>query len=368
MDQERSTPAPGLRNVGVALQGGGSHGAFTWGALDRLLQEPAFAIDSVTGTSAGAMNAVVLADGLARGGAEEARKGLRLFWEAVASIPGLATFFAPTAGRFGEAWDLDNSPAYILFDMMSRLWSPYDLNPLGYHPLRGLLEEQVDFERLRAQDRVRVMLCATNVHSGRRRIFDTHDVSLEAVLASACLPFVFPAVEIDGEPYWDGGYTGNPAIAPFLREGCVTDLIIIGINPLVRKETPRHAREIINRVNEISFNSTFWLELTAIAVMLEMVDEGLIEAARVPSIRFHGIDAGHTLAALGASSKMNNSRAFIEYLFGLGSAAADTWLGENRAAIGKRSTLELKHLLPVDFALFRHAARASMPDNSPARE
>ena len=247
MDQERSTAAPKFRNIGVALQGGGSHGAFTWGALDRLLQEPAFTIDSVTGTSAGAMNAVVLADGLARGGAEEARKGLRRFWEAVASIPGLATFFAPTAGRFGEGWDLDNSPAYIFFDMMSRVWSPYDLNPLGYHPLRGLLEEQVDFKSLRAQDHVRVMLCATNVHSGRRRIFDTHDVSLEVVLASACLPFVFPAVEIDGEPYWDGGYTGNPAIGPFLREGSVTDLIIIGINPLVRKETPRHARDIIDR-------------------------------------------------------------------------------------------------------------------------
>jgi NTE family protein len=368
MDQERSAPAPRLRNVGVALQGGGSHGAFTWGALDRLLQEPAFAIDSVTGTSAGAMNAVVLADGLARGGAEEARKALRLFWESVASIPGLATFFAPAAGRFGEAWHLDNSPAYIFFDIMSRIWSPYDLNPLGYHPLRGLLAEQVDFECLRAQDRVRVMLCATNVHSGRRRIFDTSDVSLDAVLASACLPFVFPAVEIDGEPYWDGGYTGNPAIAPFLREGCVSDLIIIGINPLVRNETPRHAREIINRVNEISFNSTFWLELTAIAVILEMVDEGLIDAARVPSIRFHGIDAGHILAALGASSKMNNSRAFIEYLFGLGSAAVDTWLAENRAAIGKRSTLDLKQLLPVDFALFRHAIRASMPGDSPPRQ
>ena len=368
MDLERSAPAPRLRNVGVALQGGGSHGAFTWGALDRLLQEPAFAVDSVTGTSAGAMNAVVLADGLARGGAAEARKALRLFWESVASIPGLATFFAPTAGRFGEVWHLDNSPAYIFFDMMSRIWSPYDLNPLGYHPLRGLLAEQVDFERLRAQDRVRVMLCATNVRTGRRRIFDTRDVSLDAVLASACLPFVFPAVEIDGEPYWDGGYTGNPAIAPFLREGCVNDLIIIGINPLVRDETPRHARDIINRVNEISFNSAFWLELTAMAVIIDMVDEGLIDAARVPGIRFHGIDAGHILAALGASSKMNNSRAFIDYLFGLGSAAADTWLAENRTAIGQRSTLDLKRLLPVDFALFRHAARASKPGDSPPRE
>jgi len=352
MNQLRATPVSTSRKIAVALQGGGSHGAFTWGVLDRLLQEPTFAIDSVTGTSAGAMNAVVLADGLARGGAEEARRALRQFWQAVAAIPGLATFFAPAAGHFGSAWHLDNSPAYVFFDMVSRVWSPYDFNPLGYHPLRSVLAEQVDFERLRRQSDVRVMICATNVRTGRRRLFETAEVSLDAVLASACLPFFFPAVEIDGEAYWDGGYTGNPAIGPLLRGGSVHDLLIIGINPLVREETPRHARDIINRVNEISFNSTFLLELTAIAVIARMVEQGWIDSARVPELRFHRIDAGHILAALGASSKMNNSPEFVQHLFGLGSAAADDWLKVNGDAIGKRSTMDLSELLPVHFSLF----------------
>src|SRR5262245_6337451 len=359
MNQSTTASASTSYKIGVALQGGGSHGAFTWGVLDRLLQEPTFAIDSITGTSAGAMNAVVLADGLARGGADAARQALRQFWEAVASVPGLATFVAPAAGQFGQAWNLDNSPAYIFLDMMSRVWSPYDFNPLGYHPLRGLLAEQVDFERLHRQNDVHVMVCATNVRTGRRRVFDRADISLDAVLASACLPFLFPAVEIDGEPYWDGGYTGNPAIGPLVRAGSVHDLIIIGINPLVREETPRHARDIINRVNEISFNSTFLLELSALAVIREMADEGWIDPARLPEIRFHGIDAGHILATLGASSKMNNSPAFIEHLFGLGSKAADEWLTGNRAAIGKQSTMDLKALLPAHFSLVQAlAARA----------
>jgi NTE family protein len=313
MSTEGMRPAPTLpRKIGVALQGGGSHGAFTWGVLDRLLQEPAIDIDSVTGTSAGAMNAVALADGLTRDGPNEARKSLRRFWEAVARIPGLATFFAPAAGQLGEAWHLDNSPAYVWFDLISRIWSPYDLNPLNYHPLRDVLSDTIDFEQLRWQNDVRVLVCATNVRTGRRRVFENKDVSLDAVLASACLPFLYPAVEIDGESYWDGGYTGNPAIGPLLSEAPVKDLIIVGINPLTRDETPKHARDIINRVNEISFNSTFWLELTAIAAILSLLDEGLIDSARFPRVNFHGIEGGHLLGKLGASSEMNNTPAFID--------------------------------------------------------
>lgn len=331
--------------LAVALQGGGSHGAFAWGVLDTLLKDRWIHIDTVIGTSAGAMNAVVLADGLLRG-REEARNRLRDFWTEVGKLPGLASMFAPMAGRFGQAWHLDDSPAYVLFDMMSRVYSPYDLNPLGYHPLRAVLADAVDFSALQQQNRIRVMVCATNVRTGRRRVFANHEISIDAVLASACLPFLFPAVEIEGEAYWDGGYTGNPPIGPVLREGRVTDLMIVGINPLVREEVPKSARDIINRVNEISFNSTFWLELTAIGLMKILRDEGVLDAQRVPLLHFHAIDAGAVLGHLGASSKMNNSPLFLEHLFGMGKQEGEAWLAANRDVLGHDSTVDLRELLP----------------------
>ena len=339
-----SGAAPAERRILLALQGGGSHGAFTWGVLDRLLEEPDLDIAGITGTSAGAMNAVVLAHGLIRGGPAEARRALRAFWESVGRIPGLGTFMPASSG----GWQLDASPAYIWFDLVSRVMSPYELNPLNIHPLRSLLAESIDFDGLRSSSKVKVIICATNVHTGRRRNFENHELSVDAVLASACLPFLFPAVEIDGVPYWDGGYSGNPAIAPLIRSTTAEDLFLITINPLERKETPRSARAIIDRATEISFNSTFWLELTAIAAFSRWHRDGVINPIGFRKNFFHRIEADERMSALGASSKMNNNPDFLQTLFEIGRGAAHDWLGAHRSAIGSSSTLDLSRLLPID--------------------
>jgi NTE family protein len=356
----RSGAAP--HRVCLALQGGGSHGAFTWGVLDRLLEEDSFAIDTVSGTSAGAINAVALADGLTRGGRDGARRTLRALWEGVGRLPGLATWFAPFLHQRTGGWRLDDSPAYIWFDLMSRLWSPYDLNPTSYNPLRGLLDQAIDFARLRQEGAVGCMVCATNVRTGRRRVFSGEEISADAVLASACLPTLFPAVMIDGEPYWDGGFTGNPAIAPLYWEARASDIIVVGINPAVREAAPRAARDIIDRVNEISFNAAFWLELSAIALLTQLREQGVL-AKSFRLMNFHGIGAGAQLAELGASSKLNNHPDFLRHLFDLGREAADAWLRANGAAIGLRSTLDLTQLLPlVQDAVQRMAPRRAAQD------
>ncbi len=235
MNQEPPKTASTIREVAVALQGGGSHGAFTWGVLDRLLEEPTLKITGATGASAGAMNAVILVDALVRAGTEEARRALRRYWASIGKMPSAAnSTVSPNA-------------------------SPYDLNPSNFNPLRELLTEMIDFERLRSQNALQVAVCATNVWSAKRRVFDNKDISVDAVLASACLPQMSPAVEIDGEPYWDGGWTGNPAIHDILNDMDVHDLIIVRIDPIVRKETPRTQNQILDRMIEISFNSTFFL-------------------------------------------------------------------------------------------------------------
>jgi NTE family protein len=348
--------------VCLALQGGGSHGAFTWGVLDRLLEEDSFDIDCVSGTSAGAINAVALADGLTRGGREGARRTLRALWESVGRVPGLASWFAPFLTQRTGGWQLDDSPAYVWFDLMSRMWSPYDLNPMNFNPLRGLLDEAIDFARLRREGAVGCMVCATNVRTGRRRVFGNKEMSTDAVLASTCLPTLFPAVEIDGEPYWDGGFTGNPAIAPLYWDARASDIIVVGINPLERAAAPRAAREIIDRVNEISFNSVFWLELSAIALLTRLREQGMLaESFRL--MNFHGIAAGDQLAALGASSKLNNNPDFLHHLFDIGRGAGDAWLRANGETIGRRSSLDLSELLPfVKDALQRMVQASAAQD------
>lgn len=228
----------GRRSVAIALQGGGSHGAFTWGVLDRLLVEADLEIVGVSGTSAGAMNAAVLADGLRRGGRSEARAALSRYWEHVGRLLGYRSFDSlPVPGR-PRSWHLDNNPVFLWMDMLARIWSPYQTNPCNYNPLRQLLE-QIDFEGLRSDpDAARVFIGATNVRSGLRRVFDNSELSIDVLLASACLPLAYQAVEIGGEHYWDGGYTGNPPLAPLYLRTTATDVIILGINPLERADVP----------------------------------------------------------------------------------------------------------------------------------
>jgi NTE family protein len=333
-----------IRRLALALQGGGSHGAFTSGVLDRLLQEPGYEIVGISGTSAGAMNAAILADGLRRGGAAEARTTLERYWDDVGRLPGYASFGLPLAFGAQRDWHLDHNPVFQWHEKLTRIWSPYETNPLNYNPLRGLLEG-IDFEGLRHDPKAaRVFYCSTNVRTGLRRVFENSELSLEVLIASAALPQVCQAVEIDGEHYWDGGYTGNPALAPLYFDTPATDLIVVGINPILRAEVPRTARAITDRIGEISFNSSFMGEVSAIAFF-----EELLQSRPDPRFRrlfVHGI-GDEALGAFGASSKLNNHPDFLAHLREVGRGTADHWLAENRNAIGNRSTVDLSGLVPT---------------------
>ena len=337
----------GRHKVALALQGGGSHGAFTWGVLDRLLEEATLDIIGVTGTSAGAMNAVALADGLVRGGPEQARRELRQFWEAVGKMPGFGSLLRPLSGETASRLRLEYTPAYHLWDIMTRNLSPYEFNPADYNPLRDLLTRLIDFDGLRAQETVQLMVCATNVRTARRRVFTNADVSVDAVLASACLPHLFQAVEIDGDSYWDGGYTGNPALAALVQRMPKCDLLIVRIDPVVRADTPRTMRDIHDRLIEISFNSTFWLELSAIGLLLKFVDEGLLDRTRFG--RFFSTSWRHTRSWKSSPclASATTIQPFLSTCSTSAGSTADAWFADNGAAIGQRSTIDLQKLLPV---------------------
>jgi NTE family protein len=329
--------------IDLALQGGGSHGAFTWGVLDRLLEEPWLHIAAISGTSAGAMNAAVLADGWTDGGAEGARAALDQYWQRVSRAAAFSPLQRSPLDRLMGRWTFDTSPVYIAMDLMSRLLSPYDLNPMGLNPLRSILAESIDFERL-ARSPIKLFVTATNVHTGRGRIFRNAEITADVLLASACLPTMFRAVEIDGEPYWDGGYAGNPTITPLIRESDAHDTILVQINPRERPETPRSAADILNRINEISFNSPLMKELRMIALLRQVADPGTGEGARWAQMRTHRI-ATDLLTQLGASSKLNAERDFLALLRTEGRRAASQFLHASIADLGKRSTIDLDLLL-----------------------
>ena len=341
------TRAP--RKIALALQGGGSHGAFTWGVLDRILEDETLEIVGITGTSAGAMNAVVMADGLVRGGRAEARLRLRQFWDAIGKMPGFGSLLGLLPGEFQAQMHLEQTPAYLAWDAISRNLSPYDLNPFNFNPLRDPLNKLVDFDRLRAQQDLELMVCATNVFTSRRRVFSRKEISVDAVLASACLPQMFPAIEIDGEPYWDGGFSGNPAMAPLIRRLPKCDFIIVRIDPMIRVILPRTPHEIQDRVTELSFNTTFWLEVGALAALLKLKDAGLLDRERFGRILFHLIEASPELEKIAASTKRNNSEAFLRYLFGLGRKTAEEWFARHGEAIGNRTTFDFGKLLPDEY-------------------
>lgn len=334
----------------MALQGGGAHGAFTWGVLDRLLTDPELEFIGVTGTSAGAMNAIMLADGLLRGGPEEARSRLRTFWEEIGNMTGFGTFLPPLSGDQAAKLMLEHTPLYASWEGLSHFLSPYDLNPFDWHPLRKVLNEMVDYKVLAQRRDFPIAICATNARTSRRRVFTNHDINTEAVLASACLPKMFRAIEIDGDPYWDGGFAGNPAIIGLLPRLPDCDMIVIRIDPIVRAETPRTPSEIYDRTVEISFNTTFWMELQVLGVVQTFVDLGLLDGERFNRIRFHMLEASDQMEAFPRTSKSNNDPAMLDYLFEVGSRTADAWLAEHGDDLGKQSSYDLRQLLPAGSA------------------
>jgi NTE family protein len=329
--------------IDLALQGGGSHGAFTWGVLDRLLEEPWLRIEAISGTSAGAMNAAVLADGWTEGGAAGARAALDAYWDRVARAAVFSPLQRTALDRLLGRWTLDSSPVFIGFDLMARIFSPYNLNPRGFNPLESILQESIDFTRL-VKSPIKLFVTATNVRTGRGRIFRNAELTPDVLLASACLPTLFQAVEIDGEPYWDGGYSGNPTITPLVRESEAQDSILVQINPRERPGTPRSAGEILNRLNEVSFNATLMKELRMIALLRQVADPGSGEGARWAGMRTHRIMTD-LMTDLGYSSKMNAERAFLTMLRDEGRRAASAFLDAHAGDLGHRSTADLDVLL-----------------------
>ena len=330
------------KRVNLGLQGGGSHGAFAWGVLDRLLADERIQIEAVTGASAGAMNAVVLAQGLTNGSRDEARATLRAFWMAVADAHKTSPLRQSPLERLSGSWSLNRSPAYAFFDLLSRVASPYAINPFNLNPLRDLLSRLVDFERVRANKALKVFISATNVETGRAKIFRTEEITVDHLMASACLPTIYQAVEIDGVPYWDGGYMGNPPLWPLFEYSTSDDVIIVQINPFTRAGAPRSARDIDDRLKEITFNASLMRELRTVDFVTRLIDAGRLEGTGYRRVLIHMIGDEAKLSPLGASSKLNAERAFLDMLFNAGAAAAEQWLSTQFDAIGARSTLDLR--------------------------
>ena len=329
--------------VDLALQGGGSHGAFTWGVLDRLLQESWLRIDGVSGTSAGAMNAAVMVDGYAAAGAEGARAALENFWQRVSRAAVLSPFRRTPLDVLLGRWTLDYSPMFVAMDMMSRVFSPYNLGQHAANPLQGILTECIDFGRL-AQSPIKLFVTATNVRTGRGRVFRNREITPDVLLASACLPTLFQAVEVEGDVYWDGGYSGNPTITPLVRECESRDTILVQINPIERPEIPRSARDILNRLNEVSFNAVLLKELRMIALLRRVTHPENSEGANWAGMRVHRV-ASQLMVELGYSSKLNAEWEFLCMLRDEGRRCADSFLIAHADDLGRHSTFDLDQLL-----------------------
>jgi NTE family protein len=312
--------------------------------MDRLFEDDRLWIEAISGTSAGAMNAVVAAQGMSRGGAEGARTEMAAFWRAVSDAgltsPLQRTVWAQMAGT----WSLDKSPAYMAMNAALGFVSPYDFNPININPLRDLVDEMIDFDTVRKCEDLDLFISATNVETGRVRVFEREEITLDAVMASACLPQMFKAVELDGEFYWDGGYMGNPPLFPFLYESPSDDIVIIQINPVKRADPPRTAADIQNRVSEITFNSALLHELRSIDFVTRLLDDGKLPEGSYRRMHMHIIEARKQMRPLDASSKVNSEWKFLLHLFEIGRGAADKWLAAHFDDLGERSSVDIRKM------------------------
>lgn len=328
--------------LNLALQGGGAHGAFTWGVLDRILEDNRLVTDAISGTSAGAMNAAVMAHGYTKGGAQGAREALEAFWRMISEGGGNSFIQRTPMDRMLYGWNLDNSPMFQVFDLMTRVMSPYQLNPTDYHPLREILGSLIDFKALKEAPAIKLYISTTNVNSGKVRVFDHTELSVEVLLASACLPYMFKAVEIDGQAYWDGGFMGNPSIFPLIYGSDYNDVAVVQINPFTRDEVPTTAREILDRANEISFNSSLMREMRAIAFVASLIQNEGLDPSKYKRLHVHFIEAEEKLKGLGFASKLTVDWDFLCHLRDLGRESADEWLQQHFTDIGRRSTVNFR--------------------------
>lgn len=333
---------PEKRSLDLALQGGGSHGAFTWGVLDRLLEDEQIVFNGISGTSAGALNAAVMVSGFQRGGREGARAALTEFWHDVSHSGSIfSPFSASQSKAVPDAFKLDNLPGYQWVSSFFRSFSPYEFNPLNLNPLRDVLRRHVDEAALRC-GAPNLFVTATSVTTGQARVFTGKELSIDALLASACLPFLFQAVTIDGEPYWDGGYTGNPAIYPLIYNTEALDILLVRINPLLREGTPTRSEEIMDRLSEITFNASLMSEMRAIAFVSRLMREGKLDPGKYKDLRLHMVADDDGLAPLGANTKFDTDRAFLESLFDMGRSATNHWLSRHKNDIGVRTTIDVE--------------------------
>jgi NTE family protein len=331
--------------VNLALQGGGSHGAFTWGVLDALLEDGRLAIEALSGTSAGAMNAAILLQGWANGGADGARKALASFWGELGTMAIASPIQRTPLDRLQGNWNLDDSPGALWADLIQRTLSPGQRNPFNFDPLRDLLRRHFNADAVRACSDVKIFVAATNVQTGKVRIFLREELTLDAMLASACLPTIHDAVVIDGVPYWDGGFRGNPPIWPFIYHSESRDVVLVELDPAVRTGIPRTNAEIADRLNEITFGGALIAEMRAIAFVQQLIDSGAITgefSQRLKKILVHSINDEASLAPLGAVSKFNIEPEFLDYLFKLGRVAASRWLASTFDSVGVQSSIDIR--------------------------
>lgn len=340
----------GKKKINLALQGGGAHGAFGWGVADQLLGDERIEIVGLSGASAGAMNAVMIADGLARGGREEARRRLADFWRAASTGGHLPPVQRVVTDRLFSMLPLA-APLHDWLHTMTRYFSPYDLNPLNINPLKVLIDRFVDFEAVRNSG-VALFISTTNVHSGRMRIFRRETINADVVMASAALPYLFQAVEIEHVPYWDGGYLSNPPIFPFLNATDAKDVVVVQVNPVSRKTTPKTSVEIVNRLNEITFNSALIAELRALDFINQLIDEGQLPRGKYDfhRLNIHRIDLGVLATRLTASTKLKTDFEFFDVLRRAGQRAARRFLDVHFKDIGARSTIDVAAEAGIEWA------------------
>ncbi|MGB0719575.1 MAG: patatin-like phospholipase family protein [Bdellovibrionales bacterium] len=345
------------KTINLALQGGGAHGAFTWGVLDYILQDDRLDIEGISATSAGAMNAAAFAHGQSVGGAAGARETLEHFWSEIAKtgsvfspVKGLpwdmSSFIAPTLPAWMQGWnaDFDNTLSFSMFENMTRSVSPYQFNPMGLNPLKDVLEKTIDFNAVHDCKCVKLFITATDVQTGTAKIFQNEEVSIDALLASAALPFLFQAVEIDGRYYWDGGYTGNPSLWPLFYNAQCRDILMVHVNPILREDLPKQAYAIDNRLNEITFNVALLKELRAVDFVQKLLDQDMLKDEykdRYKNILLHAIRADDAMTDLSVASKFDTDWGFLTHLRDLGRDHAKAWLKKHFKAINKAGTVNI---------------------------
>jgi NTE family protein len=333
-----------VKIIDLALQGGGAHGSFTWGVLDALMEQEDLGIEAITATSAGALNAAAFVSGYHKGGPEGAKKALYDLWFGISAASALLPWQETAFDRVFRNDGLQCSPSFLALDFIMRMWSPYQLNIFDFNPLRDVVAEVIDFEAVRACDSIKLFINATHVKTGKGRVFRPNDITLDVVMASACLPFLFKAVEIDGEAYWDGGYTGNPALYPLFYETESEDVLIVQINPVHIEEVPTEASEILDRVNDISFNASLMPEIRAVMFVKKLIEQGKLPRGKYKDVRLHLIETQQIMSHLSRSSKLNPDWQFINHLRASGQQMAEDWLKANYKHVGVKSSVDVEKI------------------------